>query len=823
MTDQLESALVLALRETIKWESASEGTLAPIDPDEALNPLDYQGRDRVLAFRDLLVGAAVVEASIQVSDVYNYETIRPGMQGMVALSDFTFAGSLAGNLDSQVRHVGQTSIPYDAARYADADLYGRDALLYEILARACKEAFESSPLTDIDDAGTVIPNTAIWSLAEGTANRSDINAALSLNRDLFKNPDMNLADRDNLIAAYVSRMVKILANPFEHAHRLYVQTTVSGKVEREPDIYALFSDDGTYRTFRTEPSMDRANTIVYGILDHKLQWFREQSDEIHVPQIYALEIPGIDSGQVIQTVAAVPETKDAQFWRSKAALINAHGTVVQDEYLIDTTNTSVTSGGFDQIDCVSLNVPGQVSFEFPALPVGPKMVNLLVKPNPIVEVPGQANLNDIIDTQGGASFECNVASGDIRLLTYLVEGGDGVVYDSVTYLPGATFSGKTGVTTYSQAGAIESTVRQYAMSYKLALPPGTWTLEFEYADKLGVTDGFGVRAQMAALGSLPVDVCSDMIALTSTGVDALSVSKSTKNMFQVLDANQFTLNFLWTYGTGQLQIYKIILTGELDEGRFFLSGSYQDSLAYAEFAGQSFQTEVVRFPVQATSEASGTFLLTAGTYAELPLQILEVDVQSRVEHLPSLLSRSFPGWKQECLDRAARVVEQGYARTLAAFTSAGSEIPSFRDSGSYWSENSTEAWMAFTEIYNPRLRELLDVEEIVVGRQYEATTTPTIYAGGTYSEGDKFYGVDGTTTFTGSADQVGAFIKARPGHVGKPCLLPYGVYVEDSGTKAVKAYWDTSISRPFIETCQPWMIAQGFYVAQHEFWTPDTL
>ena len=139
MADHLESALVIALRDTIKWESALDapesGTLTPLDPRLPFNPSTYQTRDRQLAYRDLIVAAAVVEVSVQVGDVYNYSTLRPKLQGPVAFA-LPFVGTEAGTLSSQVRHVTNVSIPYDAARYADADLYGRDSIVYEILARA---------------------------------------------------------------------------------------------------------------------------------------------------------------------------------------------------------------------------------------------------------------------------------------------------------------------------------------------------------------------------------------------------------------------------------------------------------------------------------------------------------------------------------------------------------------------------------------------------------------------------------------------------------------------------------------------------------------
>src|SRR3546814_3040209 len=68
--------------------------------------------------------------------------------------------------------------PVRSAQFADRDLYGRDAIIYETLAQACS-IFTDPPIVPIDQAGT-IPQTSAWSLAQGLANRSDISPALPL-------------------------------------------------------------------------------------------------------------------------------------------------------------------------------------------------------------------------------------------------------------------------------------------------------------------------------------------------------------------------------------------------------------------------------------------------------------------------------------------------------------------------------------------------------------------------------------------------------------------------------------------------------------------
>lgn len=335
MPDQLESALVIALRDTIKWESSlsvdSSGTIQPVAPASDFNELGYQQRDRELAFRDMIAGAAVVEVAVQVSDVYNYMPEKPKLQGPVR-KDLPFLPSemtSSGTNASQVRQVRQVSIPWDAARFADADLYGRDSLVYEILARACEQAFLNPPISRIDPNAAVFSSAGsiAWSLADGQEVRADINSTLPLDRDLFYLPDTNLTDRDNLVAAYAARVMQVLKNPFIYANRLYVQAT--GADPREPDVYVYSRTTDNKRIFLAEPALALRNRIVYDTVAKTLMWTREKTDEVHPPQIFAMSIPGLEPAQFVQTLSSIPTRKDAQYWRQKAGQVVPAGDEVQ--------------------------------------------------------------------------------------------------------------------------------------------------------------------------------------------------------------------------------------------------------------------------------------------------------------------------------------------------------------------------------------------------------------------------------------------------------------------------------------------------------------
>jgi len=829
--DQLESALLLTLRDTLRWESAlsvySTGTLVPVDPAANFNALTYQQRDRELAYRDLIVSAAVNEIAVRIDEIWHYTTNRPRLQGPVpsALPHAATEITATGSNYSWVRHVQNSSIPLDAARCADADLYGRDLLLYEVLARACAQVFTESPIQSVDSTIISTSGSFAWSLANGSEARSDINAALPLNRDLFRLPDEHLADRDNLLAAYVARLAQVLKNPFEYALRLYV--IVTGPGSREAEVYALTSDDGSYRTWRAEPALSNRNQIIYDIEHKKLQWTRDEVDEVHVPQLYALAIPGIEAGQVLTTLPAVPEQKDAQFWRQKAGQAIPEGEQVSDtnSSIRFTNDVTKATGGIMQSDAVSFTVPGQsINLYLPGiLPSGSNYrLNLLVRPKSSVSILGAQNTSVTNGTLGGATYEIDVASGNIIATTYFVEGGDGIIYHGGVYAANANFAGVNGITTYAQVNSsYPSTVRQYGLNFNLALPPGAWKFSLDYTNlTYANTDGFGCLVQYAASGNT-VTIVQDTAPLPFNTVNGNVLTSAQANL-DVSDASAFNLKIFWTYGTGQFHVRQINFTQNVvAAGSYALTVPFGGTNLNANVSGLDNLVEEIRFQgTLKTTITSPTVSVAYTQAASMPILIEQVAIQSIGTYAATPNAHEFQGWRQECLDRAERVIQQGYNLALQAY---GSNVPTFRDSGSILTRDGLENWMAFVEVKNPRLREIAEItqDELVAGRQYEITTAPVGYGGSTYLLGDKFYCTYqyGSEYTDGEAKQIGALIKSQAGHTGRPALIPQGLFF--GGDDSSRAYWDTPHSVPIFVACQPWMIDLGVYVAQEDFWTPD--
>jgi len=830
----LESALVINLRDTIKWESAlvtSAGTLHPVNPNTPFNATDYQKRDRQLAFRDLINAAAVVDANIHVSGVWHYKGEAPLLQGPVE-KVMPHAPSEMGLADSQVRHVRYTSVPADAYSVTDRDLYGRDVLVYDVLARACQQVFaETSPLTAVSSTGSV-PGSQAWSLAEGTPVRADINTALPLNRELFKLPDMNLADRDNQMAGYVARLVQVIKNPFAYAERLYVSVTGSGSSDREAESYTLVSESATERVWVGDPAIEGRNRFIYYPLTGLLEWRPQSADTFHIPQIRALVIPGVLPGQSLNTLPKIPDAKDSQFWRLKAAQLTPAGSSYLDMGHLKFTATDEVTGGVTQVTAASLTVPDTLTITLPIsvpMPTGAYRISILTKPCPVVEIIGAQNTSGVDGTDGGADFATDVPSGNISTFTYIVYDGDGIVYNGQGYLPGDIFFGVGGVTTYASING--SKVRQYAALWSIPLAPGAWSFTMDYTNVGAPTTGFGVRATYTEVGKNTISVIEDTVPLSYR--DALSqplpagvIKTSPPVNIQITQTSEFELPIYWTYGDGQLSVRRLRFERtDLAQTRYVLNGTLTGATrpASADVVGTSNRPDVLLLDYGTVISTAPPLTLSL-TYAEeagLPLQIKQVQVQAIGTLTPTPLTDKMQGWRQECLDRAVRAVQQGYQQMVA--DNEGT-VPTFNTYGT-WDSLASESYISSLEVYQPRLRtiEQIGTNAIEDGRQYIVRGGAATYGSQTYSTGQTFYGMETSgTIFSGGGivDQVGAFKKAAPGHIGKPGLLPLGLYPSDDGMVRV----NTSGSLfPVIATVQGWMIDAGLYAAMPDFWQPDTL
>ena len=828
MGNQLESALIIELADAIKWGASlapipADGSLTDVDPNATLDATKYARRDRELLYRDVVNATAIVRVAIHADTVWNATTIKPGVQG-ITTGNLPYVAGDTGAVNSTVVHVKNVSIPKDALS-TDKDLFGRDQLIFEVLVKVC-QIFSDPPLAT---SGANITGVTAWSQAEGVDYGVQPSPSLPLNRDAFKKSDVTLTERDNQVAAYAATLCQVLKNPFAYATRLYVQVT--GTDARDAEVYSLirvyfvpgtsyevgqqvFYQTGWYealvptsnlptttdwmpipapsqRIFTAEPALPFRNRIIYDTELQTLQWFRETSETVQMPQLFALSIPGIFYNQTVVTVPAVPERKDTQFWRQKAARLNYSGTMCTP--IVSIPDTTIIGSGVVQTDTVGLTAPGVLDVPFrTALQQGHRYrISALMKPSQVVEIFGAHNLLGVPGTNNGVDF-----SG---------------VYQPTPTLPGQP------------------------IKYSVVLPAGNWFCQFEYTNLSGVTPSFGVRVDVDNItvkddaapfgfvdGSgnpLPNGtlVMSDLVPFTSTGLAQL-------------------MAVTWTRGVGLLSIHKLrFFSNDNIEGEYYFQAQVMDGTNTVvsavtptmESTGRKGILEIAHFDFDAVVNSSNPHVrLTWLTSPNLPIQFRQFSLCELNQTLATPGIEGFEAFKWDCIRRAERSALAAFAEH--ARTAQFGTVPDFSLDGTQWNAFSSDAWMSFIEANEPRLRELDNVDEVVIGRQYvvAGSAGSVVYNGATYTTGQTFFGtnVPNFTAGPGAAlDQIGAFRLSLPADLGSPSLLPLGLGYDDTGTGFVSQANDPIDQVPTIVALQPWMVEAGIYVVQNEFQSPMVL
>jgi len=905
MPDSLESALIIQLAGTLNWSAALppvnefSGTLTAVDPGKPLDITTYARRDREFQHRDMVAAAAVAKVAIHSRTVWNGTVVQPVLQGVTAVTDQSGTnifmpldpsqvGASLPNNSTAVQYVLNSDIPYAAVKVTDVNLYNRDLLLYETLARAASIFSDNAPINQLDPAGNYIGSTSVWATAQGTNRPKLPNASEPLSQATLKDPDLYLADRDNQVAGYVSRVVQALKNPFAYASRIYVQVdSDSSGNTRESDTYVLTNNvfvqgavyaagdevlyQGVWYTainttsdippstnwnsipaptklqFLAEPSLDSRNRIIYDTQAKTLQWFKETLDTIHVPQIVGFLIPGILPGQTIQTVPAVPEQKDAQFFRQKAArLCISEGTYSSQQVFAPTGNrdsssfTTFVNGGISTLapngKDVTLMMPDSITFNLERLICnsGTYALNCLIRPSPSVEVAGGDNDQGSLDPDNGGTDYSTI--GDVR-------------------------------------------------NWEIPLPAGGWKMFIDFANISATpTTSFGIKASQGS-----VSILANTLPLYYTDSNGNALPENTVIESPGIDIQStgqvYNFSVQWTAGNGQFHVRKLrfVQVNGPDTSHYIMqatwigaAGTNLDAHSSLDVIGQANQPDVMPFvfnlvkqdlaPViniswlpkaasawQAKSYNPGdqviynliywqASIITAatdipgqssawfqlGSEPQIPLVFEQVQLMKLIATAPTPDAVGFQGFRQDMLERALRTTEDAYTLALSR---NGTILPEFRDANDSWTMASTGSWMSFMEVFSPRLRQTGQVFSggILPGRQYKVATPNggyVIYSNGTFANGQTFYGISGTQSFSQSGNpivtQVGAYRLSQPGDVGKTGLIPAGIeYIRVAGTGTVHGWYPSYASYPTHQAIQPWMIEQGFYAAANDFDSPD--
>jgi hypothetical protein len=413
--------------------------LTQIDPYDSFDWQKYSDRDAELLGRDHIVAAATVKVASEAAMVFGSRVDRPTQLDLTptSLPDNSIDRILQIPPNGTVQMVVPSSVPFDAVR-ADQDLYDRDLILHETLART-SAIFVTPPIISSGTSVGTIGDT--WSYADADPVTHGINPVLRLDVDLFKSPDRALAFNDNGLGVYVANIGNFLKNPFAKAEQLLISVAGTGTLAMEPEVYVHdeSQDTATTRTWVAEPKLDGRFKIVYDVDTELLRWYPPDSNLIHIPQPQPFVNDGTSitgpQGSEISFVVDTMERKDSAFYAYKASQIMTQTRVLSQQCLF----SGAYSAGIDQgnlVHNVQITLSNSVRLQsIPALPASTVYVGFTVVPQSFYEILGCQFPQLSADTDGGglfpagtattAQFPVQLLAGNYQLeITYTNYGGD---------------------------------------------------------------------------------------------------------------------------------------------------------------------------------------------------------------------------------------------------------------------------------------------------------------------------------------------------------------------------------------------------------------
>jgi hypothetical protein len=675
----LDSAFIVTPVATFPWGlvKPATGALASIDPASLFDWKLYAQRDKELAYRDHLVANGLVKVALEIGTIWGGVGPRPRLQvvvlGDLATVDVPVSVSSVG----AVAHVTSLSVPFDAAR-VDQELYARDVVVYEAMARAA-ELLATPPLERIDPDETITgPLTAVWALGQGAASSVSISPTLPLDVALFKVPDMNLAFRDNVLAYYMTHLQRVLRNPFELATRLVVAVEVEGL--RETEIYALAYESSTTKIFQAEPSLPGRLKILYDKGLKTLQWFTEDTLVVHIPQPqpYVTAVVAADATvagpvetQKLRFVPAMPIRQDCQFWRQKAAMLGFANRV--DASLVNYTNLA---------SMLQADTSSGVSMA---------SYNAVVQPQPTVT---RLELSGVtLD----AHALCRVALLFQPLPELVIPGGPGPGLD------------------YPVVASSESVGGPWTFT----LPPGPWQLRVHYTNVLG---SLGDEAPDEFLVTVSVSGQPVQNLALRFGLDGLKNGSSPEDGgdvgvagFQVhATGAQQAISITWNPPAGnvaQLRVIQLRLVAlgvtpiALDLQAELRNSTTSLGLAKASLVGRRYRHDVINFIFElGATGVAGPFLDIRWTNAvnDCTLAFLGLEVLLITQVTPTPNVAGFQPLKDEFLRRAHESVLDGYGKVLLAAQAAPLDL---RDQHAGWSPTAMARWVGKIVAYETRFEQ----------------------------------------------------------------------------------------------------------------------
>lgn len=522
----------------------------------------------------------------------------------------------------------------------------------------------------------------------------------------------------------------------------------------EAEVYLLTTEDTRYRTFTAYPTAgNSARTLVYDKLLATIRWYPHSPQDVMVPQPAGPTVIGTRPTQSVQLLGSAPYGLDAEYWRQKAAQVQATQCHERSSQYLNFPTQSGIPSTYAEVSAVPVVLSTQAG---------------------------------IFTLAGAFRFEslyvyalARAAQSQWMQFNFLVTPARSWYRHSNTWNQTAS-SGAISVNSSGMFLPPANATNSYQLPtnvpqavWNINVPSGAYNLFFEWYDvnSAPVPLNFTVRWNGQIIFTGPWLATAPNALGNSPVVQFFAASSATG-----------TISLTWDSPVTSTGVFitrlNFALVGNAVPAEYALNATFYDNDSSAsllnQMPGQNFRflgmlgvPEVLSTDWIDIAQVDQRTVMNAQLamldQPDIALALTGVEVRTRIKIDPMSNWEAFQPYKDQCLAQALSSIQSKYASRAQATEIRAGASPNYT-----WTATTTSGWLAPLAYAEPRLNL--------------------------------------------------AFRQARPGDVGRPALVPAGVYFNGTGIVALNG---PLAAIPTLSPWQPWMAPLNFPVAMEDFWTVE--
>ncbi len=304
-----------------------EDTLTEVDLQLPVRDtlINYALRDAELGHRDVVASVLAAKLLYAVAGAWGVNVQKLIVPFQPVDDDPVYnENDQAYDLYARITHLTGADVVAAALR-VDRQCYNRDHLIYRAVADISAALDEEVRPTSYAFGGAA---QLYWSPANGLVSNHTVSLR-PWGKNLFNDPDRNLAYRDDVVARAVAVAGRIIREGYRHVTRVSAAVWENGIKTRENETYVKVSEDSRYVDFAAFPRLQGANLLRYDKKANRIQYVHANGPLYGTgPYINVGKsggwldatgtLPATPDSQRVTVAAGAGQVRDSAFWAQKA-------------------------------------------------------------------------------------------------------------------------------------------------------------------------------------------------------------------------------------------------------------------------------------------------------------------------------------------------------------------------------------------------------------------------------------------------------------------------------------------------------------------------